>query len=73
MPSITSPRRPAASGVRTDPKDCYEVYAPFGFRDLFDFVLRPNPVLAPQEVYESKAERWSALWPRLTVMPWLDN
>ncbi len=47
-----------------------EVYAPHGFGDLFGFVLRPNPVLAPKEVYESKARRWSAEWPRLTVLPW---
>ena len=47
-----------------------EVYAPFGFDDLFDFVLRPNPVLAPRAVYEQKAERWKALWPRLTVIDW---
>jgi len=60
-------------GVRTDAMGGYEVYAPFGFRDLFDFVLRPNPVLAPQAVYEAKAERWSTLWPRLTVLPWPDS
>jgi uncharacterized protein len=47
-----------------------EVYAPFGYADLFDFVLRPNPVLAPRHVYEAKAARWQALWPRLTVEPW---
>lgn len=46
------------------------VYAPHGFTDLFDFVLRLNPVQAPRYVYESKAERWSRLWPRLTVLPW---
>jgi hypothetical protein len=48
------------------------VYAPFRFDDLFAFVLRPNPVLAPRHVYETKAARWRALWPRLTVLPWPD-
>jgi uncharacterized protein len=33
-------------------------------------VLRPNPVLAPQHVYEAKAARWSRQWPELTVLPW---
>lgn len=47
-----------------------EVYAPFGFDDLFDMVLRPNPVLAPKAVYEAKAAKWAALWPSLTVLPW---
>ena len=50
--------------------DELEVYAPHGFGDLFGFVLRPNPVLAPREVYETKARRWSAEWPRLTFLPW---
>lgn len=27
-------------------------------------------VLAPRHVYEAKAARWRALWPRLTVLPW---
>jgi uncharacterized protein len=48
----------------------YEVYAPSGFDDLFDFVLRPNPVIAPREVYDTKAARWQRLWPRLRVLPW---
>jgi hypothetical protein len=57
-------------GVRTRPAGGYEVHAPFGFDDLFDFVLRPNPVLAPRSVYEAKAHRWVGLWPRLEVLPW---
>ena len=50
--------------------DELEVYAPHGFGGLFGFVLRPNPVLAPREVYENRARRWSAEWPNLTVLPW---
>jgi uncharacterized protein len=46
------------------------VYAPFGFDDLFAFVLRPNRRLAPRSVYEAKAARWKELWPRLTVLDW---
>lgn len=46
------------------------VYAPYGFDDLFGFVLRPNPVLATRSVYETKAARWLTLWPRLQVLPW---
>ncbi|MEJ3656975.1 nucleotidyltransferase family protein [Actinomycetes bacterium KLBMP 9759] len=47
-----------------------EVYAPHGFDDLFGMRVRPNPVLAPREVYETKARRWRAEWPRLVVDPW---
>jgi uncharacterized protein len=50
----------------------YEVYAPAGFADLFGFVLRPNPAVAPRAVYETKAARWVTLWPRLRVLPWPD-
>jgi hypothetical protein len=56
-------------GLRLGPAG-YEVYAPSGFDDLFGFVLRPNPVVAPRSVYEAKADRWVRLWPRLTVLPW---
>jgi uncharacterized protein len=55
--------------VRTN-GDQYEVYAPSGFDDLFAFVVRPNPVIAPQTVYETKSARWAKLWPRLQVLPW---
>jgi hypothetical protein len=51
----------------------YEVYAPSGFDDLFAFVVRPNPVVAPRAVYEAKSARWAALWPRLTVLPWPED
>jgi hypothetical protein len=53
--------------------DGYDVYAPSGFDDLFAFVVRPNPVVAPRDVYETKAARWSRLWPRLVVLPWPDD
>lgn len=49
------------------------VYAPHGFADLFNLVLRPNPVLAPREVYEAKAARWRHEWPALRVLPWPES
>lgn len=58
-------------GIRSVAGDL-SVYAPHGFADVFDLVLRPNPVQAPRHVYEAKAARWSELWPRLTVLPWPD-
>ena len=47
-----------------------EVYAPFGFADLYQRVLRPNRVLDVPDVYARKAERWQAQWPDLVVEPW---
>jgi hypothetical protein len=56
-------------GIRTSDSNV-DLYAPFGFEDLFAFVLRPNPVLATRAVYMQKVHRWSELWPRLIVLPW---
>ncbi len=50
--------------------DGLQVYAPFGFTDLFSMTIRPNPVLAPAAVYDAKARRWTQQWPTLTVLPW---
>jgi len=47
-----------------------QVYAPHGYDDLFAQHLRPNPLLAPREVYERKAARWTAEWLGLIVDPW---
>ena len=57
-------------GVRLDPGGGWRVYAPHGLSDVFNLVVRPNPVLAPREVYEAKAARWRDEWPELTVLPW---
>lgn len=48
-----------------------QVYAPHGYDDLFAQCLRPNPILATQDVYERKAARWLQEWPGLDVQPWL--
>jgi hypothetical protein len=48
----------------------WRVYAPHGLADVFNLVARPNPVLAPRDVYQAKTARWRAQWPSLTVLPW---
>ncbi|WP_028280453.1 nucleotidyltransferase family protein [Arthrobacter sp. H5] len=45
-------------------------YAPFGYRDIFERRVVPNPVLAPKDVFDVKTARWRAEWPSLTVLPW---
>ncbi|WP_328550073.1 MULTISPECIES: nucleotidyltransferase family protein [unclassified Streptomyces] len=57
-------------GVRLEAGGRWQVYAPHGLSDLFNLVLRPNPVLAPRSVYEAKSARWQGQWPELTVLPW---
>ncbi len=46
-----------------------EVYAPNGFGDIADMIVRPNP--GPNfsaANYAAKAARWKSLWPELTVV-----
>ena len=60
----------AAVGVRLLAGGRLRVFAPYGLSDIFDMVVRPNPVLASREVYEAKTARWQRQWPELTVLPW---
>jgi hypothetical protein len=47
----------------------HDVYAPNGFDDIADLIVRPNP--GPNfsaANYAAKAARWKRLWPELTVL-----
>ncbi|MFC0432725.1 nucleotidyltransferase family protein [Kutzneria buriramensis] len=57
-------------GIRVDSGGRWRVYAPHGLSDAFNLVVRPNPVLAPRDVYEAKTARWRRQWPTLTVLAW---
>ncbi|MFF4798596.1 nucleotidyltransferase family protein [Streptomyces sp. NPDC001351] len=57
-------------GVRLEAGGRWRVYAPHGLSDVFNLVVRPNPVLAPRSVYETKSARWLTQWPELTVLDW---
>ncbi len=56
--------------MRATPARPWRIYAPHGFSDVFNLVARPNPVLAPRSVYETKTTRWRRQRPTLTVLPW---
>jgi hypothetical protein len=48
----------------------HDVYAPNGFDDIANMIVRPNP--GPNfsaANYDAKARRWKKLWPELTVLP----
>ena len=49
--------------------DGHEVYAPNGFDDVVDMIVRPNrgPNFSAAN-YEAKAGRWKVLWPEITVL-----
>lgn len=49
------------------------VYATFGLDDVFNMILRPNKRLVTEEVYEKKVQKWTKIWPKLTVVGWNDE
>jgi hypothetical protein len=65
----TWPTTASSIGVRYE-AGRFVVCAPFGLSDLFEMIVRPNRALVDRTVYESKAERWRAIWPRLSIQPW---
>lgn len=57
-------------GVTTDERGKLRVYAPYGYSDPFELVVRPNPTsVAVAYVYEEKTARWKNAWPELHVTP----
>lgn len=59
----------AQVGIRTNAEGT-EVYAPRGFDDIFNLIVRPNRTanFLPEK-YVEKALRWKELWPELTILP----
>jgi hypothetical protein len=64
------PATATSVGVRLEPTGHWRFYAPFGFNDLLNLVVRPNFALAPRNVYIEKSRRWIECWPELRVVPW---
>ncbi|HLX14094.1 MAG TPA: nucleotidyltransferase family protein [Bradyrhizobium sp.] len=55
-------------GIRRTPTG-HDVYAPNGFDDIANMVVRPNRGSNFSEAnYVAKARRWKGLWPELTVL-----
>lgn len=55
-------------GVTSNARDGFEVYAPKGFADLEQLIVRPNSLQHfDAETYLKKARRWSELWPELRI------
>jgi len=57
-------------GVRRTLDRDVDVYAPFGFDDVFAMIVRPNRRREAPAVYHDKAQRWRRTWPELTIIPW---
>ena len=59
-----------AFGLYADEDGEPRVYAPFGYDDLFERVVRRNEAAKGEGHYYAKAERWKSEWPEITVVPW---
>lgn len=60
----------ALFGVRLLPDGDWKVFAPWGFADILNLTVRPNPASGTRAAYEKKTARWQAIWPGLKVLPW---
>jgi uncharacterized protein len=65
----TFPITAGCVGIRKEAGD-YKIYAPFGFDDLFNLVVRPNKQQITKDIYEAKRLRWRPLWPNLSYVEW---
>lgn len=59
----------AAIGLRPGHADL-EMCAPYGVSDLLSAIVRPNKKQITREIYESKINRWTKLWPGLVIVGW---
>jgi hypothetical protein len=60
-----------AIGVRLEEDGHLDILAPFGLRDLFAMVIRPNATLDNAVTHARKAARAQAIWPEIAVIPWI--
>ncbi|KAF5004392.1 hypothetical protein FDECE_9112 [Fusarium decemcellulare] len=51
----------------------WDIYAPWGFSDMFSLVVRPNQQVMTEAVYVKKVARWIQFWPELTIVPWSES
>jgi hypothetical protein len=67
----TWPTTASSVGVRYQ-SNRFVVCAPWGLRDLFGLMVRPNPDCPDRSAHQQKFARWSARWPalRLTSSTW---
>lgn len=57
-----------AIGVRLEPNDHISVAAPFGLKDAFDLVVRPNPDRPLAKGWTKATGSMLARWPELTLI-----
>ena len=60
----------ALIAVRLKDDGQWDIFAPWGFSDMFSLVVRPHKQIMTEGAWDKKVERWTKLWPELTVVPW---
>jgi uncharacterized protein len=68
----TFPITAGVIGVRKEGSS-YKVFAPLGFDDLFNNVVRPNKKQITKDIYEAKLKRWQPCWPTLHYVSWEES
>ena len=51
----------------------YKVYAPFGLEDMFNKIVRANPVQITEEIYNKKCDKWQKKWADLSIISWINQ
>ncbi|MTI31147.1 nucleotidyltransferase family protein [Xanthovirga aplysinae] len=69
----TWPTTATSLGVRKLSEKSWEIYAPFGLKDVFNLKIRANNRQITQNIYNKKVEKWIKKWPELDVLPWDDR
>jgi len=67
----TWPTTATSVAVKYDNKGEFIVIAPYGLNDLFGMIVRPNKTQITKKIYLEKVERWERIWPKLTIIPWV--
>lgn len=65
----TWPTTATAIGVRRH-NNAWEIYAPFGLKDLFELKVVANKKQVTEEIYNKKSDKWLKNWSELIVVLW---
>lgn len=57
-----------AVGVRLEADDSVTVVAPFGLDDVFDMIIRPNPLRPLAKDWAKVTAKAKSRWPELTIV-----
>lgn len=68
----TWPTTATSLGIRKISEKCWEIYAPFGLKDIFKMKVVANNRQITKEIYNTKVKKWVQKWPELDIAEW-DN